>query len=83
MFDSGVGLNSTTEKGLLIDLSILKQSYEIRELTETVWIPSAQSPADAMAKKCLKRVPELTEYEQGGSRYKSLDWSPFVISAKA
>lgn len=48
LFDSVVGLILTTEKWMLIDLFILRQSYELRELTKIVWIPSAQNPAIAV-----------------------------------
>lgn len=51
LFDSIVGMNSTTEKRLLIDLSLLRERYELRELTEVVWIPSEENPADALTKE--------------------------------
>lgn len=50
LFDSVTGLNSTTEKRLLIDLCVLCRSYELGELTEIVWTTSYQNPADAMTK---------------------------------
>lgn len=50
LYDSLVGINSTTEKRLLIDLCMLRQAYELRELTEVIWIPSSQNPSDAMTK---------------------------------
>lgn len=50
LYDCLVGINSTTEKRLLIDLCMLRQSYELREITEVVWIPSHQNPADGMTK---------------------------------
>lgn len=44
-----MGLNPTSEKCLLIDLFVLRRGHELRELTEIVWIPSSQNPADVMA----------------------------------
>lgn len=40
--------NRPTKKRLLIDLCVLRQSYEIHELTEIVWIQGSQNPADAI-----------------------------------
>lgn len=50
LFDGIVERNATTKKRLLIDLRVLRESYEMRELTNIVWILSAQNPADAMTK---------------------------------
>lgn len=62
LFDSITGLNSTTEKRLLIDLFILRQNYELRELSDIVWIPSSLNPADAMTKQ--KASPALLNLMQ-------------------
>lgn len=50
LFNSTAGLTSATEKRVLIDLFILRQSYELRELTKIVWNPSEQNSADAITK---------------------------------
>ncbi len=50
LFDSLTTLNSTTEKRLLIDLSMLRESYEKHEIAEVFWIPGGQNPADALTK---------------------------------
>ena len=51
LYDNVVTLGSTTEKRMLIDLSILRESYECREIDDIYWIPSCQNPADAFTKK--------------------------------
>lgn len=50
LFDSLVSLNTTTEKRLLIDLTMLRECYEYREITEVLWIPGDENPSDAMTK---------------------------------
>jgi len=50
LFDALISLNTTTEKRLLIDLSMLRQCYERREITEVFWLPGDQNPADALTK---------------------------------
>lgn len=45
------GLDSFYKRRLPIDPCVLRQVYELRELTETVWILSPQNPADAMTIK--------------------------------
>ena len=50
LYDCLTRINHTTEKRLLIDLRMLRQSYERREITEVFWIPTAQNPADAFTK---------------------------------
>lgn len=52
-YDAMTGINATTEKRLMIDLTILRQAYELREITEIVWVTSAQNQADAMTKDSL------------------------------
>ena len=51
LFDALTTLHSTTEKRLLIDLSMLRQCYEKREIAEVLWIPGRQNPADGLTKK--------------------------------
>lgn len=50
LFDALTSLNTTTEKRLLIDLSMLRQSFENREISEVTWIPGNQNPSDALTK---------------------------------
>ena len=69
LYDSLVSLNSVTEKRLLIDLRILLQAYERRELTEVLWIPTAQNLADALTKPmskasaALRKIMDTNELE--------------------
>eukprot|EP00171_Calliarthron_tuberculosum_P022597 IDg22597t1 len=51
LFDSLTTLNTTSEKRLLIDLSMLRESYEKREIADVYWIPGDQNPADGLTKK--------------------------------
>lgn len=41
-------LSLPSEKRCIIDLCMLRQCYELRELRKVVWTPSAQNPADAL-----------------------------------
>jgi len=50
LYDSLVSLNTVTEKRLLIDLRVLRESYERRELADVFWIPAEQNPADGLTK---------------------------------
>jgi len=50
LYDSLVSLNTVTEKRLLIDLRVLRKSYERRELADVFWIPVRQNPADGLTK---------------------------------
>lgn len=47
-FDSLRKLNTATEKRLIIDLSMLRDSYELRDIADVLWIPSGQNQADAI-----------------------------------
>jgi len=51
LFDSLTNLNTTTEKRLLIDLSMLRESYEKREIADVFWIGGDENPADGLTKK--------------------------------
>lgn len=51
LFDSLTTLNTTAEKRLPVDLSVLRESYEKREITEILWIPRNQIPVDDLTKK--------------------------------
>lgn len=48
LFDGIIGIKPTAEKTLLIDLSVLLQIYERREIADVIWIPTEQNPADAL-----------------------------------
>lgn len=50
LYDGIVGAKATAEKRLLIDFTLLRQSYELREIAEVVWVPSSDNPADALTK---------------------------------
>lgn len=49
-----VGVTSPTEKSLFLDLTGLREAYEVREIDEVLWIPSQNNPADGLTKgkKC-------------------------------
>ena len=51
LYDSVTGIAATAEKRLLIDLGLLRESFELREIENVFWIPSAQNPADGLTKK--------------------------------
>lgn len=55
LHDVIVRMNMTTEKRQLIDLCLLRQSCEVRDLPDVLQIPSAQNPADAMTKETAWR----------------------------
>lgn len=50
LYDEIGVMNATTEKRLLIDPRILRESYELRESTNIVSISSTQNPADSMTR---------------------------------
>lgn len=51
LFDCLTTLNTTTEKRLQIDLAILRESYEKREIADVFRIPGTHSPVDAVTKR--------------------------------
>lgn len=51
LFDSLTTLNTTSEKRLLVDLSMLRESYEQTKIANVFWIPGPQNPADGLTKK--------------------------------
>lgn len=60
LFDSLTNLNTTTEKRLFIDLSMLHEGYESREIADVFWIPKDTNPADGLTKKSpYKELEEL------------------------
>ena len=54
LYNSLVSLNTVTEKRLLIDLRVLRESYKYRELVDVFWIPAPQSPANSRTKPLSK-----------------------------
>lgn len=48
LYDGIIGINSTTEKRLLIDLTVLRETYELQEIVNAVWIPFVDNLADAL-----------------------------------
>lgn len=50
VFEAITKLGTTAEKRLMIDIAMLRQSYERRELAEIKWIHGDSNPADAMTK---------------------------------
>lgn len=59
LYESLVRINQSTEKRLLIDLRMLCQAYERREIIEVFWNPTAQNPADAFTNYSTTPVLEL------------------------
>ena len=72
LYDSLVSLNTTTEKRLLIDLHLLRQAYERREIAEVRWIPTEQNSADALTKE--KPTPAMVQLLQGTLRLTPNAW---------
>lgn len=58
LYDALTSINATTEKRLLIDLQVIRQAYEYREITEVAWIPTDQNPADGLTKEKANRALE-------------------------
>lgn len=50
LYDAIAGINATTEKRLLIDLTVPCEAYELQEIGNLVWIPTADNLADALTK---------------------------------
>lgn len=48
LFDSSSEINPPSEKRFLIDLEVIRQSYEIEEIEKIVWIPTEANPADLL-----------------------------------
>lgn len=61
LFDGIIGIYPPSEKLLLIDLSVIRQSYKRREFSEVFWIPADQNPADTMTKIDSKNIHLLLE----------------------
>src|SRR5436305_696743 len=54
LYNSLVSLNIIMEKRLLIDLKVLHELYECRELADVFWIPAEQNPANTKTKPSSK-----------------------------
>lgn len=50
LFQLSVTLVQTTEKRLLIDLNVIREAYEKRDLNDLVWISGDSNPADGLTK---------------------------------
>ena len=58
LYECLVKLGTTNEKGLMIDIMALRQSYERREIAEVRWINGEDNPSDAMTKATPNRALE-------------------------
>src|SRR5438034_9083113 len=58
LYECLVKLGTTKEKRLMIDIMVLRQSYEHRELHEVRWIHGDDNPADAFTKATPNRSLE-------------------------
>ena len=65
LYECMVKLGTTKEKRLMIDIMVIRQSYERRELSEIRWINGNDNPADAMTKgnpvKALQSLVDTNE----------------------
>lgn len=50
MFDKVIGISKPSERRLMIELSVMRGSYERREIEEVFWITADQNPVDTMTK---------------------------------
>ena len=51
LYHLAVSLTRTRERRLQIDLQVLRQAYENREITDIVWISGNSNPADSLTKQ--------------------------------
>lgn len=56
LFENAIGINPTTKSLLLIDLSVLRQSYERRKTADDIWVQTDPRTADKMTKIDFKNV---------------------------
>ena len=56
LFECLVKLGTTKEKRLMIDISSIREAYELREIAEIVWIKGSSNPADSMTKSNSNRA---------------------------
>ena len=68
-----VKLGTTHEKRLIIDIIILRQSYERRELFEVRWINRQDNPANAIIKSTPNKALE-TFIETNSLTVRVKDW---------
>jgi hypothetical protein len=69
LYECLVKLGSTQEKRLMIDIMVLRQLYERREITEIRWIDGKDNPADTMTKSTSnKALEKLIDTNQLGVR---------------
>lgn len=50
LYECLVKLRTTKEKRLMIDISSIRETYELRQVAEIVWIKGTSNPADSMTK---------------------------------
>ena len=58
LYEYIVKLGTIREKRLIIDIIIIRQSYERRELSKIRWITSESNPADAITKSTANKALE-------------------------
>jgi hypothetical protein len=58
LYECLVKLGTTKEKRLMIDIMVIRQLYERRELFEIRWINGLDNPADAMTKATPNKALE-------------------------
>lgn len=51
LYDANIGIPPKSEKRLLVDPTLLCESFKLREINGVIWAPSEDSPADAMVKE--------------------------------
>lgn len=74
LYDYLTGIERTPEKRLLIDLAIIRKAFEVHEIYYIAWVPSMETPTDAMTKyhtsPAFKNVMTLKNCRFRLSRYK-------------
>lgn len=53
LFDAIVVICPTTKNCLIVDFSLVCETFEPLEIVEDFWLPSKDNPADALNKKSL------------------------------
>lgn len=51
LYDYMVKLETTKEKRLIVDIMVVQQSCERREIADIIWIPDTKNSADAIRKQ--------------------------------
>ena len=51
LWDCVTGIKTTTEKRLFIDLATMRDSYEVREITNVYWFPTDENTTNALTKR--------------------------------